>query len=156
VNIFGSTLLDDIVHGDRRAEMGSPVHGLTAGYSAAKVFSPTIMLHDSLAGLRDDGIDGFFKAGPHNLQDAFKENLPAIGSALGYEAGGWSGLAKLFGGAASASSANNQSSSVASYPPPPTASSPPIFRDTFQDKQKAKRQTQQRQNWVQLLASRST
>jgi hypothetical protein len=157
MSIFDQQLWEDIKHGDRQAEIGSPAHGFTAGYTGLKVLSPTAMLHDSLQGLRDDGISGFFKAGPHDLQDAFKENLPAIGSALGYEAGGWGGLAKLFAGAGSAASVNNQSSSSASgYPPPPTTQTPPaVFHDTFLDKQKAKRQGQQRQNWIQLLTSRS-
>jgi hypothetical protein len=63
--------------------LGDPRHGFKAGFSAFKVFSPTMMLYDSIQGARKDGVKGFFKAGPHNIQNAFKDNWPALLSAAG-------------------------------------------------------------------------
>lgn len=103
-------LKNDIKYGEGVASVGSPLHGLTAGYKLHELMSPTVHINDRIQNIRKDGFGSDHLKWAvddqnHNLQDAFKENIPALtafigGGAGGAFGGGGSGAA---GGAGSAS-----------------------------------------------------
>jgi hypothetical protein len=99
-------LLSDIKHGEGVASMGSPLHGLTAGFKAHELMSPTVHINDRIHDLRKNGSDGHINRARddyhHYVQDGFKENWPVIAAFAGGFAGGAGGGA---GGGASGGSA---------------------------------------------------
>lgn len=91
-------LVRDIKHGDGVASMGSPLHGLTAGYSAHRLMSPTYHIRERIGRLRDgesflskEHLEGTKSDFRHYGQDAFKENWPVLAAYVGganYGSGG--------------------------------------------------------------------
>lgn len=103
-------LKNDIKYGEGTAAVGNPLHGLTAGYKLHELMSPTVHINDRIQDIRKNGFGSdhlkwAIDDQNHNLQDAFKENLPALlawggGSALGVGSGGGGGSAAGAGSAA--------------------------------------------------------
>lgn len=105
-----SKLKTDIKTGKGVASMGSPLHGLTAGYKAHNLMSPTVHMNDRVHDLRKNGSDGHINRSRddmhHYTQDAFKENWPVIaGFGAGAAAGGGAGAAAGGGAAGGAATA---------------------------------------------------
>lgn len=103
-------LKNDIKYGEGVASVGNPLHGLTAGYKLHELMSPTVHINDRVHDIRKNGFgaDHLKWAAEdqnHNLQDAFKENLPALlFAAGGYMGGGGGSAAGGSAGGASSSS----------------------------------------------------
>jgi hypothetical protein len=97
-------LLDDIKNGEGVASMGSPLHGLTAGYRMHELMSPTVHNWDRLQDYRDNGSDGILSRSRDQFHDYTKEawdnNWPVAAAFLGGVAGGAGGGAG--GGSAAA------------------------------------------------------
>jgi hypothetical protein len=100
--------IEDIKHGEGIAGVGTPLHGLSAGYSAHKALSPTYHIKDRVDRLRNgeklfskEHLKNTYKDNHHYIQDAVKENkipLMAIATA-GLGAAGAAGNAADAGGA---------------------------------------------------------
>jgi hypothetical protein len=86
-------LKNDIKYGQGTAAVGNPLHGLTAGYKIHELMSPTVHINDRIQDIRKNGLSSdhlkwAIEDQNHNLQDAFKENIPALGMFLAGGAGG--------------------------------------------------------------------
>ena len=104
-----SQLKNDIKYGEGVASVGSPLHGLTAGYKLHELMSPTVHINDRIHDLRTNGTSGHFSRARDDLhhygQDAFKENIPAL---LGWMGGAAAGIGEgggILGGSAAGGSA---------------------------------------------------
>ena len=95
---------EDIKYGRGVASVGSPLHGLTAGYKLHELMSPTVHNNDRIQNIRKDGFGSdhlkwAIDDQNHNLQDAFKENIPALVGWLGGAAAGVGEGGGVLGGA---------------------------------------------------------
>lgn len=119
-------LLSDIKQGEGVASMGSPLHGLTAGFKAHELMSPTVHINDRINDLRKNGSDGHINRARDDMhryvQDGFKENWPVIaafgggllaGGSGGGAAGGAAGGGSAAGGGASLSAGDAAALSAA-------------------------------------------
>lgn len=84
--------IEDIKHGKGLAATGTPLHGLTAGYKIHELMSPTVHINDRIHNIRKNGFNKdhlkwAVKDQNHNLQDAVKENIIPIVTALTAGAG---------------------------------------------------------------------
>lgn len=102
-------LKNDIRYGEGVASVGSPLHGLTAGYKLHELMSPTVHINDRIHDLRKNGSSGHFSRSRddmhHYAQDAFKENIPALVGWMGGAALGVGEGAGLLGGGGAAGGA---------------------------------------------------
>jgi hypothetical protein len=100
-------LKNDIKYGEGVASVGSPLHGLTAGYKLHELMSPTVHIADRLQNIKKDGfgtdhLKWAVQDQNHNAQDAFKENIPAL---LGWMGGAAAGVGGGTGAGSAASGA---------------------------------------------------
>lgn len=96
-------LKNDIKYGEGTAKVGNPLHGLTAGYKVHELMSPTVHINDRIHDIKKNGfgkdhLKWAIDDQNHNLQDAFKENIPALGAFIGGGAGGAFGGGGTAGG----------------------------------------------------------
>lgn len=98
-------LLDDIKHGEGYAELGSPLHGLTAGYEMTKLGSAYRgkQVYDRLKAGEDPFSRSFIgnvaQDQYDNISGAFKENWPVLAfMGGGYLSDYGSGLSEAFSG----------------------------------------------------------
>jgi hypothetical protein len=102
-------LKNDIKYGEGVASVGSPLHGATVFTKVHELLSPTVHINDRLQNIKKDGfgtdhLKWAVQDQNHNLQDAFKENIPALlgwmgGAAAGVGGGGASGAGSAASGA---------------------------------------------------------
>src|SRR5688500_2866374 len=74
------------------AQLGSPFHGLRAGYSLHELMSPSVHNWDRLQDVRDNGTDGMLSRSRSQFHDYTKEawdnNWPVAAAFVGGYAGG--------------------------------------------------------------------
>lgn len=111
-------LKSDIRYGEGAAGVGSPLHGLTAGYKLHELMSPTVHINDRIQDLKKNGTSGHFSRMRddmhHYAQDAFKENIPALVGWLGGAAAGVGEGGGLLGGAGAGAAEGGASGGVIS------------------------------------------